>query len=144
MYLGDRATRQKNFAQAVNHYQAALDLQPNNALILNNLAWASGQTKSPKALDYAEKANQIAPDQPAFMDTLAMLLADKGETTKAVELLRKALSTAPQASAIQLNLAKVLITSGKKDEARKELDALAKMGDKFPSQAEVSQLLKSL
>ena len=73
-----------------------------------------------------------------------MLLADKGEAAKAVELLRKALSTAPQASAIQLNLAKVLIASGKKDEARKELDALAKMGDKFPSQAEVSQLLKSL
>lgn len=144
MYQGDRATGQKNFAQAVNHYQAALELQPNNALILNNLAWASGQTKSPKALDYAEKANQLAPNQPAFMDTLAMLLADKGEAAKAVELLRKALSTAPQASAIQLNLAKVLIASGKKDEARKELDALAKMGDKFPSQAEVSQLLKSL
>lgn len=144
MYQGDRAIGQKNFAQAVNHYQAALDIQPNNALILNNLAWASGQTKSPKALDFAEKANQLAPNQPAFMDTLAMLLADKGETAKAVELLRKALSTAPQASAIQLNLAKILIASGKKDEARKELDALAKMGDKFPSHAEVSQLLKSL
>jgi hypothetical protein len=34
--------------------------------------------------------------------------------------------------------------SGKKDEARKELDALAKLGDKFSGQAEVSQLLKTL
>ncbi|NTV70760.1 MAG: PEP-CTERM system TPR-repeat protein PrsT [Azonexaceae bacterium] len=144
MYLGDRASGQKNFAQAVNHYQTALELQPNNALILNNLAWASGQVKSPKALEYAEKANQLAPNQPAFMDTLATLLADKGDTAKAVELLRKALTTAPQASAIQLNLAKVLIASGKKDEARKELEALTKLGDKFPSQAEVSRLLKSL
>lgn len=144
MYLGDRASGQKNYVQAVNHYQAALDIQPNNALVLNNLAWASGQVKSPKALEYAEKANQLAPNQPAFMDTLAMLLADKGETAKAVELLRKALTTAPQAGAIQLNLAKVLIASGKKDEARNELETLAKMGEKFPSQAEVSQLLKSL
>lgn len=144
MYLGDRASGQKNFAQAVNHYQAALELQPNNALILNNLAWASGQLKHAKAIEYAEKANQLAPNQPAFMDTLAMLLADKGQTDKSVELLRKALATAPQAKAIQLNLAKVLIASGKKDEARKELEALTKLGDKFPNQAEVSLLLKSL
>ena len=59
-------------------------------------------------------------------------------------LLRKALLKSPQASAIQFNLAKVLIAAGKKDEARTELDALAKLGDKFPAQAEVSQLLKSL
>lgn len=144
MYLGDRASGQKNFSQAVNHYQTALNIQPNNALILNNLAWASGQIKSPKAIEYAEKANQLAPNQPAFMDTLAMLLADSGETVKAVELLRKALTYAPKASAIQLNLAKVLIASGKKDEARKELEGLAKMGDKFLGHAEVSQLLKSL
>lgn len=144
MYMGDRASGQKHYALAATYYQAALLLQPNNALILNNLAWASGQTKAPKAIEYAEKANQIAPNQPAFMDTLAMLLADKGENAKAVELLRKALATAPQAGAIQLNLAKVLIASGKKDEARKELDSLVKLGDKFPGQAEVSQLLKSL
>lgn len=144
MYMGDLASGQKNYAQAVSHYQTALSLQANNALILNNLAWASGQIKSPKALEYAEKANQLAPDQPAFMDTLAMLLADKGETAKAIELLRKAVTAAPQASAIQLNLAKVLIAAGKKDEARKELEALAKIGDKFSGQAEVSQLLKSL
>jgi predicted Zn-dependent protease len=119
-------------------------LQPNNALILNNLAWSSGQIKAPEALEYAEKANQLAPNQPAFMDTLAMLLAEKGESSKAIELLRKAIVIAPQASVIQLNLAKLLIASGKRDEARKELEALAKIGEKFSGHAEVSQLLKSL
>jgi predicted Zn-dependent protease len=73
-----------------------------------------------------------------------MLLADKGETAKAIELLRKALELSPQAGAIQLNLAKVLISTGKKDEARKELDALAKLGDKFPGQTDVSKLQKEL
>lgn len=144
MYLGDLATSQKNYTQAIGHYQIALGLQPNNALILNNLAWSSGQIKAPKALEYAEKANQITPNQPAFMDTLAMLLAEKGESAKAIELLRQAMVKAPQASAIQLNLAKVLIAAGKKDDARKELEALAKIGDKFSGHAEVSQLLKTL
>ena len=144
MYLGDMTTAQKNYAQSTIHYQNALAIQPNNALILNNLAWALGQMKSPKALAYAEKANQLAPNQPAFMDTQAMLLVDKGDTEKASELLRKAMAIAPQAASIQLNLAKVLIAAGKKEEARKELDALTKLGDKFPGQAEVGQLLKTL
>lgn len=144
MYMGDLANSQKNYSRAVIHYRSALSLQPNNALILNNLAWASGQTKAPEALEYAEKANQLAPNQPAFMDTLAMLLAEKGESSKAIELLKKAIVMAPQASVLQLNLAKLLIATGKKDDARKELEALAKIGEKFSGQAEVSQLLKSL
>lgn len=144
MYLGDLAFAASSFSQAATYYQSALALQPNNALILNNLAWAAGQMKSPKALEYAEKANELAPNQPAIMDTLAVLIADKGDTAKAIELLKKAVSLAPQAASIQLNLAKTLIKAGKKEDARKELEALAKLGDKFPSQAEVSQLLKTL
>lgn len=73
-----------------------------------------------------------------------MLLADKGQTDKALDLLRAALKLAPQASSIQLNLAKVLVAAGRKDEARRELEALSQLGDKFNRQAEVSQLLKSL
>jgi putative PEP-CTERM system TPR-repeat lipoprotein len=144
MYMGDLASAANSHGQAAAYYQSALALQPNNALILNNLAWSSGQIKSPKALEYAEKANELAPNQPAIMDTLAVLTAEKGNTGKAIELLRKAISLAPQAASIQLNLAKTLIKAGNKDDARKELEALAKLGDKFPGQAEVSQLLKTL
>ena len=144
LYMGDLASARKNYAQAATHYQSALALQPNNALILNNLAWASNQTGSPKALEYAEKANQLAPNQPAFMDTLAMILAAKGDTSQAVKLLRKAMEMAPQAASIQLNLAKVLIKANNKAEARIELEALAKLGDKFPAHAEVTDLLKTL
>lgn len=145
LYQGDLASARKNYSQAAAHYQSALALQPNNALILNNLAWASSKTNaSTKALEYAEKANQLAPDQPAFMDTLAVIMADKGDTAQAINLLRKALTAAPQAASIQLNLAKVLIKAGNKADARIELEALKKLGDKFPAQAEVSELLKTL
>ncbi|MCL2635403.1 MAG: PEP-CTERM system TPR-repeat protein PrsT [Betaproteobacteria bacterium] len=144
MHLGDLATARKDYGEAVRLYQIALDVQPNNPLVLNNLAWASGQLQSPKAIGYAEKANSLAPNQPPFMDTLAMLLADQGDHAKAVELLRQARELAPQNAAIQFNLARVLIKSGQKDAARKELDALAKLGDKFPLQAEVARLQKEL
>lgn len=144
LHLGDLATAGKDYPLALQYYRGALDVQPNNPLVLNNLAWVSGQLKAPKAMEYAERANQIAPDQPPFMDTMAMLLAEKGEMAKAIDLLRKAMTIAPQATAIQLNLAKVLIDSGKKEDARKELEAIAKQGEKFPGQAEVSKLLKAL
>ena len=144
LHLGDTATSRKDYAQAAQHYHSALEIQPDNPLILNNLAWVSGELKSPKAIEYAEKANQLAPNQPPFMDTLAMLLAQKGESAKAIELLRKAIGIAPQAALIQLNLAKVLIGAGQKDAARKELDSIAKLGDKFPAQAEVARLQKEL
>lgn len=144
MHRGDQATTRKDYSSAIQSYQSALAIQPNNPIVLNNLAWVSGELHAPKALEYAEKANQLAPDQPAFLDTWAMLLFAKGENAKAIELLRKALKLAPQTNAIQLNLAKVLINSGNKDEAKKELDALAKLGEKFPGQSEVIRLQKML
>lgn len=144
MHLGDLATARKDYQVATQHYNAALALQPNNAMVLNNLAWVLGEQKQTKALEFAEKANQLAPNQPAFMDTLAMLIAAKGDSNRAIEILKKAMTLAPQAAAIQLNLAKVLINAGQKDEARKELEALAKLGEKFPEQDEVIRLQKNL
>ena len=144
LYLGDVATARKDYPAAIQHYRSVVDQQPENALALNNLAWAAGQMKSPKAIEYAEKANKLAPNQPALMDTLAMLMADKGDTAGAITLLRKALEISPQAAPLRLNLARVLISAGKKDEARSELDTLAKLGDKFPEQNEVTRLQKSL
>jgi Putative Zn-dependent protease, contains TPR repeats len=112
--------------------------------LLNNLAWAAAQTGDPKAVEYAEKANRLAPGQPAIMDTLGVLLVDKGETARGLELLQKAVELAPQASQIRFNYARALLKTGKKGDAKQELDALAKLGEKFPAHAEVAQLLKSL
>lgn len=144
LYLGDLATAKKEYEKAGGHYRAVIEAQPNNAMALNNLAWITGQSKGAKAIEYAERANQIAPNQPAFMDTLAVLLSDKGDHARARALLEQALKLQPQAAIIRLNYAKVLLKAGDKAAARKELDELAKLGDKFAAQAEVGQLLKSL
>ena len=73
-----------------------------------------------------------------------MLLSEKGNYAKAVELQNKAVSLQPENALFKLNLAKIHIKGGKKDLARKELDELAKLGDKFAGQAEVASLLKGL
>ena len=144
LYLAEMAATRKDYAGAVKQYRILLDAQPDNPALLNNMAWVAGQLKDPKAIEYAEKANRLAPDQPALMDTLGVLLMDKGDTARGLDLLKKAVALAPQASQIRLNYARALIKAGKNSDARSELDQLAKLGDKFPAQTEVAQLLKGL
>lgn len=143
-YQAEQALARKDYVAAEKHYRAALQITPDNVFVLNNLAWVSGQLGKEGASEFAEKANKLAPDQPMFMDTLAMLLADKGEFARAIELEKKALALQPANTGLRLNLAKIYIKSGDKLRARAELDTLAKMGAKLGSQAEVSALLKSL
>ena len=130
----------KDYASAARQYQALLDIEPNDVLALNNLAWVAGQLKDPKALEYAERAERLAPSNPAVLDTYGMLLVEKGDTARGVELLQKAVAAAPNAAAIRLNLARALLKAGQKDAAKKELDTLAKLGDRFPAHAEVAKL----
>lgn len=147
LYMAEVATARKDYAGAAKDYRILLEVEPNTPALLNNLAWVAGQMKDPKALEYAEKANKLAPNQPALMDTLAVLLIDKGDKdnrARGLELLKKALEIAPEASQIRLNYAKGLIAAAQKSEARKELEQLAALGDKFPAQAEVASLLKGL
>jgi cellulose synthase operon protein C len=140
--MAESATARKEFSTAVKHYQALLQAQPNNPVVLNNVAWALAQLKDARALDYAEKALRLAPNQPAIMETVASLLAEKGDTARALELLQKAIDLAPASGELKLSLARVQIKAGKKAEAQKILEELAKLGDKFAGQAEVAKLLK--
>lgn len=143
-YLGDSAIARKDYGSAEKRYLEVIKLLPNNAVAYNNLAWVSAKLNKDGAIGYAEKANALAPNQPAFIDTLAVLLSDKGDYAKAVELENKALALQPLNAVFKLNLAKIHIKGGNKDLARKELDELSKLGDKFSAQAEVAVLLKSL
>lgn len=144
IYLSEIAIAKKDYRTAESNLLIANNLAPDNPVILNNLAWVTGQLRKDNAIAYAEKANKISPNKPELMDTLAMLLADKGEESKAIELLNKALEIQPANPTIRLSLAKTYIRLGNKAKARAELETLAKLGQKFSAQDEVSSLLKNL
>jgi Flp pilus assembly protein TadD len=75
---------------------------------------------------------------------LATLLSASGEHEKAVALQRKAFELQPADNSLRLNLAKILLAAGEKNDAKTELNALAKLGDKYPGAPEVAALLKTL
>ena len=79
-----------------------------------------------------------------MLDTLAELYSDKGDYAKAVEWQTKAIALAPNNGLFRINMAKIHIKGGKNDLAKKELEPLAKLGDKFGAHAEVASLMKGL
>ena len=143
-YLGDAAIAKKDFGGAAQQYQAALRVQPDNPALLNNMAWIEGQLQKDDALEFAQKANHLAPNQPDAMDTLAALLGAHDQLSQAIALETKAVAMRPADPKFRLNLAKLYIKSRDNARAKTELDTLAKLGDKFPSQPEVTELLKHL
>ena len=144
LFLGDVSLARNDLAGAEKHYLDVVRLEPRSAVAYNNLAWVSGRLKKDGAIGYAEKALALAPNQPPFMDTLAMLLSDKGDYAKALDMQTKVLALQPDNLGFKFNLAKIHIKGGKNDLARKELEDLAKQGDKFAAQSEVAAMLKSL
>ncbi len=143
-YLGESAIMRGDYAGAVREFKAILELKPDDALALNNLAWASGQLKDPKAIDYAQKANATVPNNAAILDTLGTLQVEKGDMKNGIASLQRASTLAPNAPGIRLNFARALVKDGQKDAAKKELQELAKLGDKFSGQAEVTKLMQGL
>jgi putative PEP-CTERM system TPR-repeat lipoprotein len=143
-YLGERATRLKQYPVAIKHYEVILAEQPKSPVALNNLAWVLGRANDPKALEVAERAFTLSPLTPAIMDTYGSLLVEKGDVAKGLDLLKKAAELAPQSAEVRLNFARGLIKAGRKDEARRELEELAKLGERFVAREEVAALMKSL
>ena len=143
-YLGERELAAKRYENAMKRYQSAIERAPDNALLLNNLAWVKHQLKQPGARDDAERAHELAPENVLIMDTLGAILVDSGELERGLELLGTAAERAPQAHNIRLNFAKALVKAKRKEAARKELEALAKLDSRSPIQQEAAKLLGSL
>lgn len=144
LYLGERELGAKNLKAAAAHYQAAIAIDGNNAVALNNLAWIGGELNDPKAVGYAERALKLAPNSAAILDTYGTLLVKKGETAKGLEYLSRATKAAPGRYDLRMNYAKALAGAGQKDAARKELEALQAVAEDFPGKSEIPALLKGL
>lgn len=143
-YLGDIALAQKEWAVAESHYRSVLDVQPNNALALNNVAFLLAQQGKPGAVAMAERATTLMPNQAALLDTLATALASENQLAKAIEVQKRAVALAPKDGSLRLALARHFIKAGEKVQARAELEDLSKLGDRFPAQAEVARLLEGV
>ncbi|MEO7245743.1 MAG: XrtA/PEP-CTERM system TPR-repeat protein PrsT, partial [Rubrivivax sp.] len=91
-YLGDLGLAKRDYAEAERRYREVMELAPNNALAMNNVAWLMAQAKKPGAVALAEKANELLPKRPVIMDTLAQALVSEGQTAKGLDVMKQALA----------------------------------------------------
>lgn len=140
VYLADQSALRGDLAGAEAAYGDVLRMQPAHAGALNNLAWLLARQGKPGALVMAERARTAAPYSPAVQDTLALALAAEGQVKRAVEIQTRLVERFPNQPDFRLHLAELLVKNGDKSKARNELDVLARLGDRYPRQREVSAL----
>jgi len=144
VYTADAMLLLKDYDLARDRYLSVLKLQPDNPNALNNVAWLLNRSKDPKALEYAEKAAKLAPNNPDYMDTQAQALANANRLDKAIEIQKRAVALSPEHAMYRFNLAQYYVSSGQKSQAREQLQHLAELGDGFRQQAEVKKLMEAL
>lgn len=136
--------RRSEYAKAEPRLARLIAARADNALALNNMAWVLVQTGKPGAVPYAQRAVNIQPEDPVYLDTLASALAAEKQYPKALEVQRQAVAHAPSDNSMRLSLARIALQAGDKALARKELEALQALGAKFSAQTQVTELMKSL
>jgi tetratricopeptide (TPR) repeat protein len=119
-------------AAALEDYRKVVVLDENNALALNGVAYLLAESKQPdEALKFAQKAKELAPDNPSIADTLGWTYFQKGLYTLAVPNLEAA--TAKDGTALRrYHLAMAYLKAGDPKRGRQTLDVALKMNPNLP------------
>ncbi len=134
VYLGasDVLWKDKKAEETFAVCRNALFLSPDDALTLNNYAYFLAETDRDleQAREMAQRAIELEPENPTYLDTFAWVLYKAGDYADALEYQRKAMSAAEgedrEASAeLYEHLALILKANGQSKEA-KEAEAKAR------------------
>ncbi len=130
--------------QGIAELKQAVSENPQNAVALNNLAWAMNQKGDPGAQTYAERAYKLAPKLAAVNDTLGWILASRHQGAQALDYLSHAVQLDPQSPDMQYHYAYALVEAGRRAEARQVLTRLLSSSQPFDSRQAAERLLASV
>ena len=124
------------------HYLRALELEPANAQIMNNLAdtLASRQNKLDDARFWAEKALALDPANPFTADTLGWIYFRQGKPEAALPYLERSGNALDRPTA-HYHLAAAFAATGDQARAQKEYGLALKQDPNAAARTEVSKLL---
>lgn len=142
--LAEAQVRQGNLPAARQSFERLRELAPKDAGVLNNLANVLVRLGDPQALSVAEQALAADPNNVVMIDTAGWIAFRSGKLDRALQLLRDARLRRPDSAEIRYHLAAALVSSGRKTEAREELEAA--LGDRadFEGRKDAEALLGTL
>ncbi|GAA0839769.1 tetratricopeptide repeat protein [Marinobacter szutsaonensis] len=109
-------------------YEKVLELDGDNVLALNNLAWMYHESDHPDALSLAERAYKLAPQSGSVADTYGWILFNKGFQEDGLPILEKAHQLQPDSEDIALHLAEAYRKVGKNSAAQRILEKFEGQG----------------
>jgi uncharacterized protein (TIGR03790 family) len=136
----------ERFDAATDKYRRVLQIQPNNVIALNNLAYAMAvrQHMPAEALPLARRAATQAPADPAVLDTLGWILHLTGDDAEAAKVLGQVARLAPNRAEMRLHAAVVFAAVGARAVAERELAAALVLDPAYARSEEVRQVRAQL
>lgn len=109
-----------NWPKSEQDLVTALELDPNNPMILNYLgySWANRGVHLETAYEHISRASLLQPDNGYILDSLGWVLYKQGKFDKAADILERAVSLAPQDIEINMHLGDAYWQAGRVIEAR--------------------------
>ncbi|MEM9620153.1 MAG: XrtA/PEP-CTERM system TPR-repeat protein PrsT [Pseudomonadota bacterium] len=126
---------------ARRQYESLLPTQ--DPVVLNNLAWIYMTESDPRALEFARRANQAAPNNPDIQDTLGWILVNDGEVREGLGLLRDSARQRPDNASVQYHLGVAYHKLGDRENAIEALEKALTIGD-FNEAREARRILEEL
>ncbi|MEP4890313.1 MAG: XrtA/PEP-CTERM system TPR-repeat protein PrsT [Aliiglaciecola sp.] len=107
---------------AIATYEKTLELNPNNFVVLNNLAYLYAQNgRLKEAEKYAKQAVEQYPDNPDAVDTLAQALMKQEKYDESLKYYDRVINDSMKNNEIYLNYVEVLFASGNNTLGRRKL-----------------------
>jgi tetratricopeptide (TPR) repeat protein len=142
-------------AESAELYRRLLELEPDNLIAINNLAWimCEVQGRHQQSLELAQRGLKMAPNYVDLIDTRGVVYYRLGEFDKAIQDFSTCIelypSTTPAAIATRFHAARTLVELGQKDSAiehlTQALDLESQIGGLSTADlAEAQRLLKRL
>jgi len=130
--------------EAKMEYEQIVQLDPDNVVALNNLAWYIREENPAKALEYVRHANSIAPDSADVLDTLAVVEYLNKDYKQAERSIERALRQSPDNPSLLYHSAMISAATGDKSTAIGILEKLLESGADFPELDQADALLVAL
>ena len=134
---------QKQNKEAAEHYKKVLNIQPNNPIAANNLAWLLALDENGdlgEALRLAMQAKQSLPDDANISDTLGWIHYKRQSYSLAMGQFQQALTANPDNATVGYHLALAQYANGDKKSAVQTLGKILAGKQKFSERTEAEKL----
>jgi tetratricopeptide (TPR) repeat protein len=132
--------------EAKKFYEAALKVEPDNAVVLNNLAFLLAETGGDlnDALTKAQRAKQMKPEISEISDTLGWIYLKKGLADNAIDVFKELVAKDPHHATYRFHLGMAYSQKGDRTKAMEQFKEALKFNPNQDEKGKIQALITKL